>query len=78
MFKLRQKSIDQVIAKFHVVNQAGDIVGSINVAPEKVDALLRQWTGPVDRSPSAQMSVPTMKLARPGRMSRAAILRGCL
>jgi hypothetical protein len=77
MFRLTQKSIDQVVAKFHVLNRTGDVVGSINVPPEQVDALLRQWTGPVDR-PSARMAVPTLKFTRPGRMSRAAILRGCL
>jgi hypothetical protein len=69
---------NQVIAKFHIANQVGDIVGSINIPPEQVDALLRQWTGRVDRSTSARMSVPTMKFTRPGRMSRQAILRGCL
>jgi hypothetical protein len=79
MFRLSQKSINQVVAKFHISNAAGDIVGSINVPPEQVDALLKQWTGPVDRSPSARMSVvPTLKFTRPGRMTRAAILRGCL
>jgi hypothetical protein len=77
MFKLSQKSINQAVAKFHVLNRAGEVVGSINVPPEQVDVLLKKWTGPVDRS-SARMAVPTMKFARPGRMSRAAILRGCL
>jgi hypothetical protein len=77
MFRLTQKSINQVVARFHISNRAGDIVGSINVPPDQIDALLKQWTGPVDR-PSARMSVPTMRFAKPRQMSRAAILRGCL
>ena len=75
MFRLIQKSINQAIAKFQITNQSEDIVGSINVPPEQVDALLRQWSGPVDRRPSVEMSVPTTKFSRPGRRSRQAILR---
>ena len=45
MFKLTQKSINKAIAKFHVLNRAGDVVGSINVPPDQIDALLKQWTG---------------------------------
>jgi hypothetical protein len=74
MFKLVQKSINQAVAKFFVFDQAGDIVGSINVPPGQIDALLKQWMGPVDR-PQARMSVPRLK---PRPMSRQAILRGCL
>ena len=77
MFKLVQKSVNKALAKFHVVNRAGDIVGSVNVPPEEVNALLQHWSGPVER-PAARMSVPAMKFAKPRPMSRAAILRGCL
>jgi hypothetical protein len=42
MFKLVYKSINRAIAKFHVLDRAGNIVGSINVPPQEVDALLRQ------------------------------------
>ena len=77
MYKLIQKSINPVIAKFQVLNQAGDIVGSINVPPQEIDVLLRQWSGPTDR-PRVQNSAPAMSLAKPRPMSRQAILRGCL
>ena len=75
-FRLIQKSINQAVAKFQVLDQIGDIIGSINVPPEQVDALLKQWMGPVDR-PQARISMPAMKLVKPRPMSRAAILRGC-
>ena len=77
MFRLTQKSINQVIAKFHVSNESGDVVGSINIPPEQIDTLLKQWSGPAERS-QARISVPMMKFSKPGRMSRQAILRGCL
>ena len=79
MFRLTQKSINKSIAKFQVLDQSGDIVGSINVPVEQIDGFLKQWMGPVDRSSSPRMSasVPTVRLAKPRRMSRAFILRGC-
>jgi hypothetical protein len=49
MFRLTQKSIKKSLAKFHVSNARGDVVGSINVAPEEVETLLRQWSGPAAR-----------------------------
>jgi hypothetical protein len=83
MFKLQQKSINPVVAKFHVVNQAGEVVGSVNVPPAEVSALLKHWAGPVERpaariSASPRISVPGMKFGKLRPMSRQAILRGCL
>ena len=77
MYKLVQRSINPVVAKFQVVNRAGEIIGSINVPPEEANALLKHWGGPVER-PAARMSVPAFQLGKPRPMSRAAILRGCL
>ena len=77
MYKLIQKSINPVIAKFQVLNQAGDIVGSINVPPQEIEVLLRHWSGPADRR-QVRNSAPAMTLAKPKPMSRAAILRDCL
>jgi hypothetical protein len=76
IYKLVQKSVNPVIAKFQVTNQRGDIVGSINVPPEDVEVLLRHWSGPADR-PQVGNSAPARKFSKPGRMSRQAILRGC-
>ena len=40
-FKLAQKSQNRVQTKFHVSNEAGDVIGSINVGNEEVSDLLR-------------------------------------
>jgi hypothetical protein len=78
MFKLVEKFRDQGIAKFHVLDRAGSVVGSINIPPEEIETLLKQWSGAVARSSSVKMSVPRINFSRAGRMSRQAILRGCL
>ena len=57
-FRLIQKSINQVIAKFQFLNESGDIVGSINLPPQQIDSLLRQWSGPVDRPPRRRHNSP--------------------
>lgn len=79
-FKLLQRAK----TKFQIVNQSGDIVGSVCVPEDEISDLLRHWAGDkqVSPSPAPRMSVrtrvPTMKLGKPKPMTRAAILRGCL
>ena len=86
-FKLLQKSTNKPLAKFHVIAQNGDIVGSVAVAPKEVADLLRHWTGPVE-GPKQQhaplgarkgVSAMVAAMTRKPRtaMSQAAILRGC-
>jgi hypothetical protein len=54
-FRLTKKfsSSNSVRSTFHVLNSAGDIVGSINVAPSEEADLLKHWAGPTAAGPSA-------------------------
>ena len=45
-FKLLKKSVGATLTKFHVINSAGDIVGSINVANEQASDLQKHWREP--------------------------------
>jgi hypothetical protein len=85
-FKLLKKSTGPVLTKFHVVDSAGDIVGSINVANEQATDLQKHWREPV--APAAGASKQAKAIAmlsaavRKGprlskEASKAAILRGC-
>jgi hypothetical protein len=78
-FRLMQKSADRLLTKFHVLNAAGDIIGSVNVKNHEVRDLLRCWSGAADWSPSErkQPSAGPVKLKPLPPMSRQAILRGC-
>ena len=79
--KLVEKSATAALAKFHVLNAAGDIVGSVNVPPNEVPDLLRNWVGAKDSQSSPQQSPQTalakafLRNRKP--TSKAAILRGC-
>jgi hypothetical protein len=44
-YRLIQKSVNKSVAKFHVQNERGDIIGSINVPPNEADSLMRHWNG---------------------------------
>ena len=91
MFKLVQRSTNKSLTKFHVLNSADEIIGSINVPPEQVADLLRHWAGPVDgpkqqhaplrtgegQGTSAMARAMMARKPRPA-ISQAAILRGCL
>jgi hypothetical protein len=81
MFKLVKKFRDQAIVKFHVLNRAGDVCGSINVSPNEVSELLRHWAGDSSKPPPSQKQNPflaAMRNARPRAVNRQAILRSCL
>jgi hypothetical protein len=80
MFTLQQKT-DR---KFHVLNQEGDIIGSVNVADSKeASELIRQWGGPRQVQQSKPKSaVQTLTDAfRARHMSpknrQTFVLRGC-
>jgi hypothetical protein len=75
---MRFKLVQRANTKFQIVNQAGDVVGSVCVAENEISDLLKHWAGDKQLSQSPRMAVPAMKFSKPGRMSRAAILRGCL
>jgi hypothetical protein len=57
-FKLIKKSSTAALAKFQVLNAAGDIVGSVNVPPSQVDDLLRCWTGTAPAAKDAAKPSP--------------------
>ena len=81
-FRLTKKSTGKLLSKFHILNSAGDVVGSVNVPNAEANDLLRHWQGEVGDSPqsknlSAQQQ-PGFRLKLPAvRMSRQGILRGC-
>jgi hypothetical protein len=84
-FTLKQLSANQQLTKFHILDSAGDVIGSANVANADVAAFRRCWSGsatPGD-SPSPRQS-PTKALANAFLRSKSkqpvsqqAILRGC-
>ena len=47
-FKLKKKSANHVLVKYHIVDNAGTICGSVAVSPEEESALLKCWAGPRD------------------------------
>lgn len=82
-FRLQQKSANQAITKFHVLDQQENIVGSINVRNAEVPDLLRCWSGPEGPSQPQKQNLsaqqePGLRMKLPAvRMSQAGILRGC-
>jgi hypothetical protein len=56
-FKLLKKSTGATLTKFHVVDSAGSIVGSINVANEQAPDLQKHW-----RQPGAPVAATNTKL----------------
>jgi hypothetical protein len=76
-FNLIQKSANKVLAKFHVQNQRGDIIGSINVPCEQASDLLRHWNGANDRLSGEQHQPGFRSPLKLKPLSRAAILRCC-
>jgi hypothetical protein len=86
-FKLERKAVGATLTKFHVVDSAGAVVGSINVANEQASDLPKHWRGSSVPTASAaaqhQSAVSAISNAlRKGprlskEASRAAILRGC-
>jgi hypothetical protein len=84
-FRLEKKSTGAVLTKFHVVNSAGDICGSINVANGQVNDLLKHWRQPAPAASTAgharAVSAISNALRKGPRLSgqaaRQAVLRGC-
>jgi hypothetical protein len=80
-FKLIQKAQNGVKTIFHVLNESGDVCGSINVKTgREVDDLLACWNGGKDvssvkQSPANALAAAFMKHRKPFRQE--AILRGC-
>jgi hypothetical protein len=82
-FRLLKKATNRVKTIFHVVNSAGDICGSINVAPSEEADLLKHWQGSTvqpqassSRDGNTNAFVAALMKNRP-KFSKQAILRGC-
>jgi hypothetical protein len=87
-FRLVKKTSTKVNTVFQVVDDRGDIRGTINIPLGAEDDLLRHWSDrPATRaaSPAAATKGPVARLTesiiaagkRPGgKMTRAAVLRG--
>ena len=76
-FKLVKKSTNRSLTTFHVHNERGDIIGSVGVAPEEADDLLRHWSGAADRGERQPPVANAKPMPLMGRMPRAMVLRGC-
>jgi hypothetical protein len=50
-FRLSKVSENRVIAKFHVLDEAKSVVGSISVPKNQADDLVRSWAGAKDIEP---------------------------
>ena len=78
-FKLIKKASNRSRSTFHVIDSAGSICGSINVANDQAADLVRCWSGATTNSPKQSpknaLAAAFMKARRP--TSKAAILRGC-
>jgi hypothetical protein len=78
-FRLLEKTRTKTLAKFHVLDQGENVVGSVNVKVEDAADLLKHWVGGSSPQPKPNLSAQpgfTMKLPAV-RMSQAGILRGC-
>jgi hypothetical protein len=78
-FTLAQRSVNKAQAKFHVIDERdGSIIGSISVKPNEASDLCKHWHGSTNTGEKRQAG-PIANARRPpiGRMTRAAILRGC-
>jgi hypothetical protein len=76
-FTLLEKSRNRLRTTFHVVNEAGDVCGSVNVPPDQAADLLRHWVGGEQSAGPKQQQSSPVKLPPIGRMSRLMVLRGC-
>ena len=80
-FRLTKKSAGKSLSKFHILNSAGDVVGSVNVPNAEANDLLRHWQGEVgDSLESKNLSArqqPGLRTRLPAvAMSRQGILDG--
>jgi len=75
-FKLVQKKSTKQLTTFHVLNERGDICGSVGVAPNEANDLLKHWVGAREERREPEMKAPSMKKMSSDRVKRA-VLRGC-
>ena len=86
-FRLEKKSAGRVLTTFHIMNSAGDIVGSANIPNAEADNFAKHWRGPAATAANSAAAharaVNTISNALrrgprlSGQAARQAILRGC-
>ena len=82
-FKLSRQPPGATLSKFHVLDSAGSIIGSINVQNEEADDLQKHWvaSAPAPRAATTGKQSPMInamvRAAKKHPLNRAAVLRGC-
>ena len=77
-FRLERKEATKALVKFHIVNSAEELCGSVSVPPRQEVDLLRHWHTP--QTPAAKpapdgRAAIAAALKRGPKLSKAALLR---
>ena len=77
-FRLEKKEATKALVKFHIVNSACELCGSVSVPPSQEAALLASWKGAQEppRKPAGRAALAAA-LRKAPRLNKEAILRGC-
>ena len=82
-FRLEKKEASRALVKFHILNSAGELCGSVNVPPSQESDLLKHWHAPEEAAPAAKAASKAARskaaivaaLKKGPRLSKAALLR---
>jgi hypothetical protein len=83
-FKLTKVSANKNLAKYHIVNSAGELCGSVSVPPSQEKDLLASWHGPQAaprakpgaRAEASRKTIVDSLLKGPRLKGKTALLRG--
>jgi hypothetical protein len=76
-FRLVKKTSTKANTVFQIVDDRGDIRGSINIPLGAESDLLRRWAGSTGNPPAAKQGMAKALLRSRRQVSKAAVLRGC-
>jgi hypothetical protein len=78
-FKLSQKKVGKLITTFHITDEAGNTIGSVNVPNASAGDLTKHWAGSIDLGERQPPPVANAKHRNVpiGKFSQKAVLRGC-
>jgi hypothetical protein len=77
-FRLEKKEATKALVKFHILNSAGELCGSVNVPPAQEADLLKHWRAPqatTAAKPADGKAAIVAALKRGPRLTRQALLR---
>ena len=75
-FRLEKKAAGPVLTKFYVYDSTNAIVGTINVANEQADDLVKHWrAAPTPAAKTDSRAALASALRKGPRLSKAALLR---